>query len=147
MRRPWNLKTRVNRTTIKTTGLTSLLLLITQAVQALPVPGSQITNIASGDYVDAQGNVQVINSNPVSLTIQKVYALTLQQNQQQIATLGAPVAFPHLLTNTGNSPDQYLLTLTQLSSAFSMTGLSVYASPDGQEIKTTGQTSDLQLER
>lgn len=127
MRRPWNLKTRVNRTTIKTTGLTSLLLLITQAVQALPVPGSQITNIASGDYVDAQGNVQVINSNPVSLTIQKVYALTLQQNQQQIATLGAPVAFPHLLTNTGNSPDQYLLTLTQLSSAFSMTGLSVYA--------------------
>jgi hypothetical protein len=57
------------------------------------------------------------------------------------------VAFPHLLTNTGNSPDQYLLTLTQLSSAFSMTGLSVYASPDGQEIKTTGQTSDLQLER
>ncbi|WP_240687788.1 hypothetical protein [Alkanindiges illinoisensis] len=112
---------------IKTTGLTGLLLLVTQAVQALPVPGSQITNIASGDYVDEQGNVQVINSNPVSLTIQKVYALTLQQNQQQVATLGAPVAFPHLLTNTGNSADQYLLTLTQLSSAFNMTGLSVYA--------------------
>lgn len=127
MRRPWHFKTLVSTTMIKTTGLTGLLLLVTQAAQALPVPGSQITNIASGDYVDEQGNVQVINSNPVSLTIQKVYALTLQQNQQQVATLGAPVAFPHLLTNTGNSADQYLLTLTQLSSAFNMTGLSVYA--------------------
>lgn len=127
MRRPWHFKTLVSTTMIKTTGLTGLLLLVTQAAQALPVPGSQITNIASGDYVDEQGNVQVINSNPVSLTIQKVYALTLQQNQQQVATLGATVAFPHLLTNTGNSADQYLLTLTQLSSAFNMTSLSVYA--------------------
>ncbi|RZA00350.1 MAG: hypothetical protein EOO68_11405, partial [Moraxellaceae bacterium] len=43
------------------------------------------------------------------------------------ATLGAQVSFPHLLTNTGNSPDQYLLTLSQINSAFSLTGLAVYA--------------------
>lgn len=127
MHRPCNLKKRVLPTMIKTAGLAGLLLLVAQAAYALPLAGSQITNIASGDYVDDQGNVQVINSNPVSLTIQKVYALTLQQNQQQVATLGAPVVFPHLLTNTGNSPDQYTLTLTPLTSAFSLTGLSVYA--------------------
>ncbi len=91
------------------------------------VAGSQITNIASGDYVDALGNTQIINSNPVALTVQKVYALTLQQNQAQVATLGSSVTFPHLLTNTGNSPDQYLLNLSQLPSSFDLNGLTVYA--------------------
>ena len=127
MRRPWNVKKTVSRTTITISGFAGFIFLLNHAAFALPVPGSQITNIASGDFVDEQGNVQVVNSNPVSLTIEKVYALTLQQNQQQVATLGAPVAFPHLLTNTGNSPDQYLLNLTQQTSAFGMTGLAIYA--------------------
>lgn len=112
---------------IKNTGSLAILCLVSYATHALIVPGSQITNIASGDYVDALGNTQVITSNPVSLTVQKVYALSLKENQQQVATLGAPVTFPHLLTNTGNSPDQYLLTLSQINSAFSLTGLAVYA--------------------
>lgn len=127
MRRPWNFNKIGIKTTITKAGLAAVILGLSPTGFALPVPGSQITNIASGDFVDAQGNLQVVNSNPVSLTIEKVYALTLQQDQQQVALLAAPVAFPHLLSNSGNSPDQYLLTLSQLPSAFNLTGLGVYA--------------------
>ena len=126
MRRP-SQQLNTTKKMIKSTGSIAILCLINYAAHALVVPGSQITNIASGDYIDALGNTLVINSNPVSLTVQKVYALALIEDQKQVSTLGAPVTFPHLLTNTGNSPDQYLLTLSQLTSAFPLGGLSVYA--------------------
>lgn len=90
-----------------------LFLLLVQPVQALPLPGSQITNIASGDFTDTQGNLQVINSNPVSLTIQKVYALDLIQNQQQLGIIGGQLKFPHALTNIGNTTDSYTFTVVQ----------------------------------
>jgi uncharacterized repeat protein (TIGR01451 family) len=103
-------------------------LLMAQNVSAMPSPGSQITNIASGDFVDAQGNLQVVNSNPVSLTIQKVFALNLIQNQQQVATLGGKVDFPHTLSNAGNAPDTYSLSLTQESADnFDLSQVAVYA--------------------
>lgn len=126
MRRP-SQQLNITKKMIKNSGSIAILCLVSYAAHALVVPGSQITNIASGDYIDALGNTLVINSNPVSLTVQKVYALTLLENQTQVATLGAPVTFPHLLTNTGNSPDQYLLNLSQVTSDFSLSGLSVYA--------------------
>ena len=126
MRRP-SQQLNITKKMIKNSGSIAILCLVSYAAHALIVPGSQITNIASGDYVDALGNTLVINSNPVSLTVQKVYALTLLENQTQVATLGAPVTFPHLLTNTGNSPDQYLLNLSQATSNFSLSELSVYA--------------------
>lgn len=93
-----------------------LLLLLLQPAMALPLPGSQITNIASGDFTDLQGNLQVVNSNPVSLTIQKVYALDLIQNQQQLGVVGGQLNFPHVLTNIGNTTDSYTFNLTQSSS-------------------------------
>ena len=126
MRRP-SQQLNTTKKMIKSTGSIAILCLMNYAAHALVVPGSQITNIASGDYIDALGNTLVINSNPVSLTVQTVYALALIEDQKQVSTLGAPVTFPHLLTNTGNSPDQYLLTLSQLTSAFPLSGLSVYA--------------------
>jgi hypothetical protein len=103
-------------------------LLVAQSVSAMPSPGSQITNIASGDFVDAQGNLQVVSSNPVTLTIQKVYALNLIQNQQQVGTLGGKVDFPHTLTNAGNTPDTYSLSLTQdTTDNFDLSNIAVYA--------------------
>lgn len=127
MSAPWNIKNAISNSTSKHSLLLGLVLIVVSTGStALPLPGSQITNIASGDFIDAQGNVQVINSNPVSLTIQSVYSFTLQQNQQQVGTIGAQVTFPHLLTNTGNSTDQYELKITPVS-GFSLTGLAVYA--------------------
>lgn len=104
-----------------------LLLLLVRPALALPLPGSQITNIASGDFTDLQGNLQVVNSNPVSLTIQKVYALDLIQNQQQIGVIGGQLNFPHVLTNIGNTTDSYTFSVSQpTTDDFDLSNAAVY---------------------
>lgn len=98
-----------------------------------PVAGSQITNIASGDFIDAMGNIQSIDSNPVSLTIQQVYALSLSTNQQQVGNIGANISFAHLLKNTVNIPDKYQLKLTQAGSGiddFDLSNVAIYTDRD-----------------
>lgn len=108
-----------------------ILLIANTAVYAQPKAGTTITNIASGDFYDAQGNLQVINSNPVVLSVQPIYALTLQSNQSNIGTIGSQLDFPHVLTNTGNIADNYQLSLTQLSSDdFDLTDVAVYIDRD-----------------
>ena len=92
-------------------GLTALF--FSNCLYAFPAPGSYISNIASGDYADETGNILIVNSNPVSLEVQKILALTLVQNQQQQSTIGGQVNFPHILTNTGNTADTYKLSLIQ----------------------------------
>ena len=98
---------------------------------AQPKAGSSITNIASGDFYDEQGNLQVINSNAVVLTVQAIYALNLQSNQQNIGTIGSKLNFPHVLTNTGNIVDNYTLSLSQLSNdQFNLDNMAVYIDRD-----------------
>lgn len=98
---------------------------------AQPKAGSSITNIASGDFYDEQGNLQVINSNAVVLTVQPIYSLNLQSNQQNIGTIGSKVNFPHVLTNTGNIVDDYKLSLTQLTNdQFNLDNIAVYIDRD-----------------
>ncbi|MEY2862776.1 MAG: hypothetical protein RLY58_483 [Pseudomonadota bacterium] len=95
---------------------------------SIPAPGDRITNIASGDFQDAYGNVQVINSNPVELTITEVRALSLVRDQQQNGLIGGQISYPHVLTNSGNVRDTYLFSITQKSSDdFDLNGLAVYA--------------------
>jgi uncharacterized repeat protein (TIGR01451 family) len=94
----------------------------------IPGPGDRITNIASGDFVDAFGNVQVINSNPVELTITEVRALQLIRDQQQLGLIGGQINFPHTLSNTGNVADSYQLSISQnAGDDFDLAGLAVYA--------------------
>ena len=47
----------------------------TASVYAQPKAGSSITNIASGDFYDELGNLQVINSNAVILTVHLSFLL------------------------------------------------------------------------
>lgn len=94
----------------------------------IPGPGDRITNIASGDFVDAQGNTQVINSNPVELTVTEVRALQLVRNQEQLGLIGGQISYPHTLTNTGNVSDTYQLSVSQnAGDNFDLNGLAVYA--------------------
>ena len=100
-------------------------------VFAQPKAGSSITNIASGDFYDEQGNLQVINSNAVILTVQPIYSLNFQSNQQNIGTIGSKVNFPHVLTNTGNIVDDYKLSLSQLTNdQFNLENIAVYIDRD-----------------
>jgi len=106
-------------------------ILFSSSLYAFPLPGSYISNIASGDYIDETGNTLVVNSNPVSLEVQKILALTLVQNQQQQSTIGGLVNFPHVLTNTGNTSDRYALSLTHSASdEFDLASIKVYADRD-----------------
>lgn len=97
--------------------------------QAFPAPGSLITNVASGDFVDRFGNTQIINSNPVELVVSEVRAVQLVRDQEQIGLIGGQISYPHTLTNTGNVADSYALSVIQaLSPAddFDLNGLAVY---------------------
>lgn len=106
-------------------------MMVQQFAFAQPKAGTKITNIASGDFLDAQGNLQVINSNPVVLSVQPIYALTLQSNQSNIGTIGSQLDFPHVLTNTGNIADNYQLSLTQSTAdQFDLNGVAVYIDRD-----------------
>lgn len=97
--------------------------------QTIPAPGTLITNVASGDFVDRFGNVQVINSNPVELVVSEVRALQLVRNQDQIGLIGGQISYPHTLTNTGNVADSYALSAIQIGSPtdnFDLTNLALY---------------------
>lgn len=110
-------------------GLTALF--FSNCLYAYPAAGSYISNIASGDYTDETGNLLLVNSNPVSLEVQKILSLTLVQNQQQQSTVGGQVNFPHVLTNTGNSSDSYVLSLTHSTAdQFNLESVKVYADRD-----------------
>lgn len=127
-------------------GLTALF--FSNCLYAFPAPGSYISNIASGDYADETGNILIVNSNPVSLEVQKILALTLVQNQQQQGTAGGQVNFPHVLTNTGNTLDTYKLSLIQpKGDDFDLKDVQIYADrdqngiPDDQIDLLTSNTS------
>lgn len=97
--------------------------------QATPLPGSLITNVASGDFVDRFGNTQIINSNPVELVVAEVRAVQLVRNQEQLGLIGGQISYPHTLTNTGNVADSYALSAVQIGSPtdnFDLTNLALY---------------------
>ena len=95
--------------------------------QTIPTPGALITNVASGDFVDRFGNIQVINSNPVELVVSEVRALQLVRNQDQIGLIGGQISYPHTLTNTGNVADSYALSANQLAGDnFDLTNSALY---------------------
>lgn len=127
----------------------SFLFFFSLEAHAFPQPGSYISNVASGDYTDEMGNLLLVNSNPVALEVQKTYALTLVQNQNQYGAIGGVVNLPHVLTNTGNTADRYTFSLIQSTSDnFDLSNLKVYADrdqnglPDNTEDLLTG-TIDL----
>lgn len=97
------------------------------SAQAIPTPGSLITNVASGDFVDRFGNTQIINSNPVELRVTEVRALQLVRNQEQIGLIGGQISYPHTLTNTGNVADRYVMSAFQpTNDSFNLLGLALY---------------------
>ena len=55
-------------------------------------------------------------------------SLTLTANGAKTSSIGSTVYYPHTLTNTGNGADTFALSLANVAgSAFSMTGLALYA--------------------
>lgn len=73
------------------------------------------------------GNILLVNSNPVALEVQKTYALTLVQNQNQYGVIGGVVNLPHVLTNTGNGTDEFTLSLANVTGDnFDFSNIAIY---------------------
>ena len=80
---------------------------------ALTAPGTSIQNRAELTYVDgASGEAVSVLSNLSLVSVGQYYDLSLQQNLRLRAQAGATVPFPHVLTNTGNTPDSYRIVVT-----------------------------------
>ena len=85
----------------------------TLSAHAATAVGTRITNQAEASYFDtASGKVITILSNYANLVVAARPAHQQSQDNQQFSTGGQVVYFPHLITNTGNVIDSYVLSAT-----------------------------------
>ncbi len=91
--------------------LGALLALGAFPAHAAPLAGTSIGNQASASYTDANSVARITVSNSVSTIVQQVGNATMTQSQSKVAAPGQTIAFPHTITNNGNGPDTFTLTL------------------------------------
>lgn len=131
------------RPTLQATALAALLALAlllpgTARAQA-PSAGTNIGNQATATYTDGSGTTRAVTSNVVSTVVQQVASLTLTQDNTRYSSAGGVVYFPHTLTNTGNGPDAFNLSLAQSAADnFNLSSLAVYPDANGDGLPDAG---------
>src|SRR6202171_5274489 len=112
-----------------------ILLGATGATAQQTAAGTSIGNQASATYTDSSSVSRTATSNVVTTIVQQVASLTLTANGAKTASPGAPVFYPHTLTNTGNGSDSFTLSLAPAQSgAFTLTGTHIYLDANGDGI-------------
>lgn len=116
-----------------------LVLMSSQAQATGTTAGSVIQNTATAKYLDNSGTTQTANSNMVQTTVQAVGSFTLIQDNTKIAAAGTTVYMPHILTNTGNAPDDFALSLPTTAIDTNLSSIQIFAdaNSDGQPDTTT----------
>lgn len=106
---------------------------------ALTAANTMIRNQASATFKDETGTAYSVTSNMVETLVQQVAGLELVQTQTKLATSGAGVDFPHVVTNTGNGDDSFNLSSAEMTGdAFDFTTVKFYA-----DANQDGQADDL----
>ena len=82
------------------------------AQAATPAANSSIGNQASATYTDASAISRTSTSNTVNTIVQQVASFTLTSAHSVSAAPGAPLAFSHQITNTGNGSDTFNLDIS-----------------------------------
>ena len=108
-------------------ALLSLLLGAGTAFAAAPAALTNIGNTASASFVDSGGKPNIVTSNPVVTVVQQVGAFTLDNVATAVGTVvntktgtaGGTLYAPHVLTNTGNGPDSFTISVASEKSQFS----------------------------
>ncbi|MFK0570752.1 MAG: hypothetical protein RM811_006705, partial [Endozoicomonas sp.] len=72
-------------------------------------PGTLIHTQANASFLDGAGGQAYVSSNEVITQVQPVTGARLTTEQHLWGSLGETLVFPHLLTNSGNIPADYLL--------------------------------------
>lgn len=92
-------------------AVTAVVLLASSQAFALGTPaGTPITNQATVDYEDANGNPLQTLSNIVTTTVSQVGAVDVSPNNATSASPGDTVPYLHTVTNNGNGGDTIDLT-------------------------------------
>jgi uncharacterized repeat protein (TIGR01451 family) len=98
--------------------------------------GTTITNQATVNYADSNGNPLTTLSNIVTTTVSQVASVTVDPNRSSTASPGDVIYYAHDVTNGGNGDDT--IDLTAVSSNAWVTAL--FADNDGSGTFTAGDT-------
>jgi uncharacterized repeat protein (TIGR01451 family) len=80
---------------------------------AAPIAGTVLSNTATVSY-DIPSTGQTVSnapSNTVTAVVAQVAAFTLTSSQTRTVPANTPVVFTHTLTNTGNGPDRFAISV------------------------------------
>ncbi|MBC55956.1 MAG: hypothetical protein CL814_03370 [Confluentimicrobium sp.] len=83
------------------------------AFAAAPEAGSVIGNQAVATYKNAAGDTITVTSNTVETIVQQVAGVTLTSDNTETIAPGGKAFLPHIITNEGNGPDNFLLTAVE----------------------------------
>lgn len=127
-------------------NLNRLILLLVMSIVLIPVQtwaltaaNTLIRNQASATFKDEAGTAYSVTSNMVETLVQQVAGLELVQTQTKLASSGATVDFPHVVTNTGNGDDSFTLASAEMTGdSFDFTTVKFYA-----DANQDGQADDL----
>lgn len=124
-------------------GSLLLILALTMAEAASPPAGTEITNQAAISYVDAQGRAADTLTNAVILTVNAVYAATIEADRVLEAAPAQLRSFRHRLVNTGNADDVFRVAVAQDSDRGPDSGdfsfVRVYRDSNGNGVVDAGE--------
>ena len=126
---------QLNRLRLTTAWTLAALLLLTltffQSAMAAAPANSLIRNQASATYFTDDGREQFVTSNVVETVVRQVAGITLNQDNLELSNLNRAVTFPHIIVNSGNGPDSYLLSTSQSpNDNFDLLSVAMFADTD-----------------
>jgi uncharacterized repeat protein (TIGR01451 family) len=101
----------------------------------MPPANSSIGNKAAATYVDAAGQPQNVESNPVSTTVAQIGAVTLTSDQSKTVAPGQTAYASHTLTNTGNGSDTFKIKAEDIGTGF--TSVAIYPDANGTGVPSS----------
>lgn len=111
----------------------AMMLMFSASAMAAPPPANAVIgNQAVATYNDASGAAQTTLSNLVQTTVLPVGAFTLTPDVDKTILAGQTAYMPHILTNNGNVPDVFDLTLNGISHNLVLPySIKIYADKNG----------------
>lgn len=99
---------------------------------AAPAAGTNISNIATASYTDANNTPRSVTSNEVKTTVLQVASFTLAADQSTTANPNGQVSLSHTLTNTGNGADTFTVSLANVTTGddYDFSNIRIYLDAD-----------------
>jgi uncharacterized repeat protein (TIGR01451 family) len=108
----------ISRAVAKRPGATlaTLGLFLSSAANASTLAGTEILNVAQASYANAEGDTQVIMSNPVTITVEELIdfvVTTVDEDQQTVDGGDNDVRTQLRIVNLGNGPEGFAITVDE----------------------------------